>query len=185
MRSAAVAMLGVGLLCAAAGEARAAPPGQGGVEAGTFAAALTGRRALLVPTTHKGRLVARFVAGAGGADQLVYDIGLSRGTQVTYVTLQCAPAGSFGPVVAVLTEDKGWVAERNQLRLPDRDLAYFPEGAKHFDDYVDAVGWAQDYARANRAEMMELVVDALGDWVTDPSMLKKILVDNPAKFYRF
>jgi len=52
-------------------------------------------------------------------------------------------------------------AERNQLQLPDRDLAYFPEGAQHFDDYVEAVGWAQDYARANRAEMMELVVDAL------------------------
>jgi tRNA-splicing ligase RtcB len=52
-------------------------------------------------------------------------------------------------------------AERSQLQLPDRDLAYFPEGAKHFDDYVDAVGWAQDYARANRTEMMELVLDAL------------------------
>jgi tRNA-splicing ligase RtcB len=52
-------------------------------------------------------------------------------------------------------------AERSNLQLPDRDLAYFPEGAKHFDDYVEAVGWAQDYARANRAEMMELVVDAM------------------------
>jgi len=45
--------------------------------------------------------------------------------------------------------------------LPDRDLAYFREGADHFDDYVEAVGWAQDYARANRAEMMELVLEAL------------------------
>ncbi len=52
-------------------------------------------------------------------------------------------------------------AERSELRLPDRDLAYFPEGAEHFDDYVAAVGWAQDYARANRAEMMDLVLDAL------------------------
>jgi tRNA-splicing ligase RtcB len=52
-------------------------------------------------------------------------------------------------------------AERNQIHLPDRDLAYFPEGAAHFADYVEAVGWAQDYARANRAEMMELVLDAL------------------------
>ena len=52
-------------------------------------------------------------------------------------------------------------AERNQLHLPDRDLAYFPEGAKHFDDYVEAVGWAQDYAAANRAEMMDLVLEAL------------------------
>ncbi len=52
-------------------------------------------------------------------------------------------------------------AERQGLHLPDRDLAYFPEGAQHFDDYVEAVGWAQDYARANRAEMMDLVVAAL------------------------
>ncbi|MGH8706504.1 MAG: RtcB family protein [Burkholderiales bacterium] len=52
-------------------------------------------------------------------------------------------------------------AERHQLRLPDRDLAYFAEGAQHFDDYVEAVGWAQDYARANRAEMMDLVLEAL------------------------
>src|SRR5258708_11098192 len=52
-------------------------------------------------------------------------------------------------------------AEKNQLHLPDRDLAYFPEGAAHFADYVEAVGWAQDYARANRAEIMELALDAL------------------------
>jgi tRNA-splicing ligase RtcB len=52
-------------------------------------------------------------------------------------------------------------AERNDLHLPDRDLAYFPEGAHHFDDYVEALGWAQDYARANRDEMMALVLDAL------------------------
>jgi tRNA-splicing ligase RtcB len=49
----------------------------------------------------------------------------------------------------------------SQENLPDRDLAYFREGAQHFDDYVEAVGWAQDYARANRAEMMELVLDAM------------------------
>lgn len=52
-------------------------------------------------------------------------------------------------------------AERNQLNLPHRDLAYFREGARHFDDYVEAVGWAQDYAAANRAEMMDIVLAAL------------------------
>jgi tRNA-splicing ligase RtcB len=52
-------------------------------------------------------------------------------------------------------------AARNQLQLPDRDLAYFPEGAQHFDDYVGAVGWAQDYARVNREEMMDLVLEAM------------------------
>jgi tRNA-splicing ligase RtcB len=52
-------------------------------------------------------------------------------------------------------------AQRNDMRLPDADLAYFPEGAQHFDDYVEAVGWAQDYARANREEMIDLVLDAM------------------------
>ena len=45
--------------------------------------------------------------------------------------------------------------------LPDRDLAYLSEGSKLFDDYVEAVGWAQDYARANRHAMMRLVLDAI------------------------
>jgi tRNA-splicing ligase RtcB len=52
-------------------------------------------------------------------------------------------------------------AERVSLSLPDKDLAYFPEGAAHFGDYVEAVGWAQDYARANREEMMDLVLEAM------------------------
>lgn len=47
------------------------------------------------------------------------------------------------------------------INLPDKDLAYFPEGTSHFDDYVAAVGWAQDYARMNRELMMDAVVGAL------------------------
>ena len=45
--------------------------------------------------------------------------------------------------------------------LPHKDLAYFREGSEHFDDYVEAVHWAQDYAMWNRREMMRLIVDAL------------------------
>lgn len=45
--------------------------------------------------------------------------------------------------------------------LPDQNLAYFTEGTQHFDDYVQAVSWAQDYATLNRREMMRLVLEAL------------------------
>ena len=51
--------------------------------------------------------------------------------------------------------------ERHQLRLPDRDLAYFSEGSDLFDDYVEAVEWAQDYAAANRRHMLSLVLGAI------------------------
>jgi tRNA-splicing ligase RtcB len=45
--------------------------------------------------------------------------------------------------------------------LPDQDLAYLTEGTSHFDDYVEAVGWAQEFARLNREVMMENIVTAL------------------------
>jgi tRNA-splicing ligase RtcB len=51
--------------------------------------------------------------------------------------------------------------EQHLAQLPHRDLAYFSEGAKHFDDYVQAVHWAQEYALANRREMMRLIMEAL------------------------
>ena len=51
--------------------------------------------------------------------------------------------------------------EKWMIHLPDRDLAYFPEGSEHFDDYVEAVHWAQDYAMQNRQSMLDLVLGAL------------------------
>ena len=44
------------------------------------------------------------------------------------------------------------------FHVPDRDLAFFMEGEPLFDDYVEAVSWAQDYARANREAMMARVL---------------------------
>lgn len=62
---------------------------------------------------------------------------------------------------------------RNDMRrwfinLPDRDLAYFPEGTAHFDDYVEAVGWAQDFAALNRRMMMTNVMRALRAEIPKP-----------------
>jgi len=45
--------------------------------------------------------------------------------------------------------------------LPDKDLAYFEEGTKHFEDYVQAVHWAQLYASSNRSAMMSLFLETL------------------------
>ncbi|GAA5442273.1 RNA-splicing ligase RtcB [Microbulbifer sp. NBRC 101763] len=53
----------------------------------------------------------------------------------------------------------------NMQNMPDRDLAYFSEGSSHFNDYLEAVNWAQEYARLNRQEMMKLVLNSLGAYV--------------------
>ncbi|WP_447753273.1 RtcB family protein [Pseudomonas nicosulfuronedens] len=52
--------------------------------------------------------------------------------------------------------------------LPDRDLAYFEEGSQHFADYVEAVGWAQDFARQNRELMMRAVIAAARQVIRKP-----------------
>jgi tRNA-splicing ligase RtcB (3'-phosphate/5'-hydroxy nucleic acid ligase) len=54
------------------------------------------------------------------------------------------------------------------INLPDQDLAYFPEGTDHFDDYVEAVGWAQDFAALNRRMMMVNVIAALRKQISKP-----------------
>ncbi len=47
------------------------------------------------------------------------------------------------------------------INLPDKDLAYLSEGTQHFKDYVEAVSWAQEFARINREIMMENVIAAV------------------------
>ena len=47
------------------------------------------------------------------------------------------------------------------INVPDKDLAYFSEGTDHFDDYVQAVHWAQDFAMTNRKIMMGNIVQGL------------------------
>lgn len=54
------------------------------------------------------------------------------------------------------------------INLPDEDLAYFLEGTDHFNDYVEAVGWAQDFASINRRTMMTNVIRALRTVIAKP-----------------
>lgn len=51
--------------------------------------------------------------------------------------------------------------EHQQIKLPNKDLAYLQEGSQHYDDYIQAVSWAQEYARRNRDTMMDLIITAL------------------------
>src|ERR1700756_5283771 len=54
------------------------------------------------------------------------------------------------------------------INLPDQDLAYLPEGTQHYDDYVEAVSWAQRFARTNREVMMLNLIAAVRTVITKP-----------------
>ncbi|MDQ4097613.1 MAG: RtcB family protein, partial [Actinomycetota bacterium] len=47
------------------------------------------------------------------------------------------------------------LAKKAMLSLEDPDLAWFVQGTPEFEAYVADMLWAQDYARANRAQMMD------------------------------
>jgi tRNA-splicing ligase RtcB len=48
-----------------------------------------------------------------------------------------------------------------KVALKDRDLAYLPEDTSEFKDYIRDLLWAQDYALANREEMMDQAMTEL------------------------
>jgi tRNA-splicing ligase RtcB len=47
------------------------------------------------------------------------------------------------------------------VNLPDQNLAYLPEGTEHFEDYVEALTWAQRFAFVNRQIMMDRVLEVM------------------------
>ena len=66
------------------------------------------------------------------------------------------------------------LAQRNGLHLEDRDLAYFTEGTDEFDRYIADMLWAQDYARANREQMMDVLLGELFAFVGRGSEVQRI-----------
>ena len=95
----------------------------------------------------------------GGGNHFI-EVCLDESGQV-WVMLHSGSRGIGNAIGTYFIELAKKDSQKNNVHLPDADLAYFPEGARHFDDYVEAVGWAQDYARANREEMMDLVLQAM------------------------
>src|SRR4051812_33512632 len=47
------------------------------------------------------------------------------------------------------------LAAEAMLQLEDKDLAWFTQGTPEFGAYITDMLWAQDYARANREQMMD------------------------------
>lgn len=51
--------------------------------------------------------------------------------------------------------------EKYFIKLDDPNLAYLPEETPDFDDYIEAMIWAQNYAKVNREVMMNNILDSL------------------------
>ena len=59
--------------------------------------------------------------------------------------------------------------EQHGIDLPNPDLAYLTEGTPEFDRYITELNWAQQFALANREEMMDRFRQSFARWMrVDP-----------------
>lgn len=68
------------------------------------------------------------------------------------------PGNTIGQYFIELARDD---MKTHFINLPDKDLAYLSEGTQHFEDYFEALMWAQDYAWENRQAMMDAILRVL------------------------
>ena len=82
-------------------------------------------------------------------------------SQAVWVMLHSGSRGIGNVIGRYFIQKARREMERIDVHLPDRDLAWLAEGSPAFEQYVEAVHWAQDYAMENRRAMMQAVLGAL------------------------
>jgi tRNA-splicing ligase RtcB len=60
--------------------------------------------------------------------------------------------------------------DRLGIKLPSENLSYFTKESQHFDDYFNAVFWAQEYAKTNREIMLFNTLNAVRKFVKNPHL---------------
>lgn len=95
----------------------------------------------------------------GGGNHFI-ELCLDEADQV-WVMLHSGSRGLGNCIGTYFIERAKKEAQHRFGHVPDKDLSYFAEGSESFDDYIEAVNWAQDYAMENRREMMRLILQAI------------------------
>jgi tRNA-splicing ligase RtcB (3'-phosphate/5'-hydroxy nucleic acid ligase) len=128
------------------------------------------RREPFTPAQEK-RAIEQF--GTLGAGNHYLEVCLDE-RDVVWTELHSGSRG-IGNQLATMHIDRARKSARMEgLELEDRDLAYFREGTTEFHDYVADMLWAQDYALANREQMMDVLLQLLFTTVGSGAEIKRI-----------
>ena len=85
----------------------------------------------------------------------MFDIGSSVVRRRVWVVLHSGSRGIGNKLATMHINTARRLAKDLELQLEDPDLAYFVEGTSEFVAYITDMRWAQEYARANRDQMMD------------------------------
>lgn len=111
------------------------------------------------PNTHPSTQVGTL----GGGNHFI-ELCLDTDDQV-WIMLHSGSRGVGNRIGSYFIEQAREEMMHNNVHLPDRDLAYLTEGSALFRDYVEGVGWAQDYAAENRRNILIEVLAAIQPYV--------------------
>jgi tRNA-splicing ligase RtcB len=67
------------------------------------------------------------------------------------------------------------LCERWYVKLPHADLAFLPQGSDEFWEYIRDLRWAQAFAAANRAEMVDRVVACLAGFAGEEVRTEELI----------
>lgn len=115
---------------------------------------------------------------------------------IAHFAYQPASAGVRAPGFQALLElvkrGNTWVKISGANRVSATDLPPYddvkPMAQALIEAAPDRIMWGTDWPHPNKYMVNPNdgdLVDAFGDWVGDEAMRRRIMVDNPAKFYRF
>ena len=98
--------------------------------------------------------------GTLGTGNHFVEVCLDEADRVWFM-LHSGSRGVGNRIASVFIEKAKKEMEDHLGSLPDHNLAYLREGSPSFDDYVEAVSWAQHFALLNRQVMMENVIETV------------------------
>lgn len=82
-------------------------------------------------------------------------------SQNVWIMLHSGSRGAGNKIGQYFIELAKLEMEKYFISLPDKDLAYLPQDSKYFYGYIEAVSWAQEYAKLNRETMMAIIISKL------------------------
>ena len=101
-------------------------------------------------------------------------------------------APGFQSLLELMREGNTWMKISGANRVSQTDLPPYddvkPMAQALIEVAPDRIMWGTDWPHPNKYEVNPNdgdLVNAFGEWVTDESLRRKIMVDTPASFYRF
>jgi len=117
--------------------------------------------------------IGRQVGTLGGGNHFI-EVCLDTNSNV-WVMLHSGSRGIGNQIGTVAVEVAKKQAAVRGWGLPDQDLAWLDQGTPEFDAYIEAMHWAQDYARFNRDTMMNLVLAAVKNRIPHMKVVGEVI----------